>query len=87
MALTVLDIEKAKPKGKRYMLADSGGLYIEIMTTGSKIWRVNYSPPKRWELPASQMTYGHLHTKVYGNGWEEIYEGQFWLLDNFMKIW
>lgn len=27
------------------------------------------------------------HTKVYGNGWDEIYEGQYWLLDNFMKIW
>ena len=27
------------------------------------------------------------HTKVYGNGWEETYEGQYWLLDNFMKIW
>lgn len=27
------------------------------------------------------------HTKVYGNGWEEIYEGQYWLLDNFMNIW
>lgn len=27
------------------------------------------------------------HTKVYGNGWEEIYEGKYWLLDNFMNIW
>ena len=27
------------------------------------------------------------HTKVYGNGWEEIYEGQYWLLDHFMEIW
>lgn len=27
------------------------------------------------------------HTKVYGNGWEEIYEGQYWLLDDFLKIW
>ena len=27
------------------------------------------------------------HTKVYGNGWNEIYEGQFWNLENFMKIW
>lgn len=27
------------------------------------------------------------HTKVYGNGWEEIYDGQYWLLDNFLKIW
>ncbi|MDO4921353.1 MAG: SIR2 family protein [Phascolarctobacterium sp.] len=28
-----------------------------------------------------------LHTKVYGNGWEETYEGQYWLLDNFLNIW
>ena len=27
------------------------------------------------------------HTKVYWNGGNEIYEGQFWLLDNFLKIW
>lgn len=27
------------------------------------------------------------HTKVYGHGWEEIYEGQYWLLDDFLKIW
>lgn len=27
------------------------------------------------------------HTKVYGNGWVETYEGQYWLLDNFMNIW
>ena len=27
------------------------------------------------------------HTKVYGNGWEETYEGQYGLLDNFMNIW
>ena len=27
------------------------------------------------------------HTKVYGKGWEETYEGQYWLLDHFMEIW
>lgn len=27
------------------------------------------------------------HTKVYGNGWERTYEGQYWQLDNFIKIW
>ena len=27
------------------------------------------------------------HTKVYGNGWSEIYDGQFWCLDEFLKIW
>lgn len=28
--------------------------------------QVNYSPPKRRELPASQMTYGHLHRLAIG---------------------
>ena len=27
------------------------------------------------------------HTKVYGNGWSEIYDGQFWCLDEFFKVW
>lgn len=28
-----------------------------------------------------------LHTKVYGNGFEEIYNGQYWSLDKFLEIW
>ena len=27
------------------------------------------------------------HTKVYGNGWTDDYEGQYWRLDEFIKIW
>lgn len=27
------------------------------------------------------------HTKVYGNGWSETYNGQFWCLDEFLKVW
>ncbi len=27
------------------------------------------------------------HTKVYGNGWSEIYDGQYWCLDEFLKVW
>lgn len=27
------------------------------------------------------------HTKVYGNGWNEIYEGSYWSLDKFLEIW
>ena len=27
------------------------------------------------------------HTRVYGNGWEETYDGAYWSLDNFLKIW
>lgn len=27
------------------------------------------------------------YTKVYGNGWENKYKGQYWSLDNFLEIW
>lgn len=27
------------------------------------------------------------HTTVYGNGWSETYEGQYWCLDEFLKVW
>lgn len=27
------------------------------------------------------------HTIVYGNGWSEIYDGQYWNLDGFLKVW
>ena len=26
-------------------------------------------------------------TKVYGNGWSETYDGQYWCLDEFLKVW
>ena len=26
-------------------------------------------------------------TKVYGNGWSEIYDGNFWNLEEFIQIW
>lgn len=33
----------AKPKDKNYLLLDGGGLYVEVLTTGTKIWRYIYS--------------------------------------------
>jgi integrase len=42
MALTDLEIKKLKPKDKLYRVADSGGLCIEIATSGSKLWRWRY---------------------------------------------
>lgn len=27
------------------------------------------------------------HTKVYSNGWFETYDGQYWSLEEFLKIW
>lgn len=38
--LTDIQVRNAKPKEKPYTLADGGGMYLEVMPTGSKIWRM-----------------------------------------------
>jgi integrase len=40
--LTVKEIEAAKPKDKPYKLADGQGLYLEVMPSGAKYWRLKY---------------------------------------------
>jgi len=35
-------IQAAKPKDKPYSITDGGGLYIEVLTSGSKVWRYAY---------------------------------------------
>lgn len=35
-------INAAKPTEKAYILTDGGGLFIEVLPTGSKIWRYSY---------------------------------------------
>jgi integrase len=40
--LTVKEIEAAKHKVKSYKLADGRGLYLEIMPSGAKYWRLKY---------------------------------------------
>lgn len=47
MALTDTICKSAKPKEKPYKLADSGGLYLEIMPNGSKYWRLKYRFQKK----------------------------------------
>lgn len=44
IALTLTDTacKSAKPKDKPYKLADSGGLYLQVMPNGSKYWRLKY---------------------------------------------
>ena len=37
--LTDKEIQNAKPKEKPYRLADGGGLYLEVTTTGGRLWR------------------------------------------------
>ena len=39
MALTATAVEKAKAKEKSRKLFDGGGLYLNVSTTGNKVWR------------------------------------------------
>lgn len=40
--LTDIQVKNTKPKDKPYKLADGGGLYLEVMPTGSKLWRMKF---------------------------------------------
>lgn len=37
-----MDCRTAKPKNLRYQLSDKKGLYLQIMPTGAKFWRIKY---------------------------------------------
>jgi integrase len=43
--LTQLQVRNAKPREKAYKLADGGGLYLEVMPAGGKLWRMKYRRP------------------------------------------
>lgn len=40
--LTDVSVKKAKPEEKSYKLSDGGGMYLEVMPTGAKYWRLKY---------------------------------------------
>jgi hypothetical protein len=40
--LTQLQVRNAKAKDKPYKLADGGGLYLEVMPSGGKLWRMKF---------------------------------------------
>lgn len=42
MQLTDAAVRQAKPKDKSYKMADSQGLYIQVMPSGSKHWKMKY---------------------------------------------
>lgn len=42
MPLTDIICKNAKPKEKPYKLADSGGMFLLVMSNGSKYWRLKY---------------------------------------------
>ena len=42
MKLTDIICKNAKPKEKAYKLTDGGGMYLEVMPHGSRLWRLKY---------------------------------------------
>ena len=40
--LTVKELDSAKLKDKPYKLSDGDGLYLQIMPSGAKYWRMKY---------------------------------------------
>ncbi len=40
--LTDTAVKKAKPGDKPVRMFDAGGLYLEVATSGSKLWRFKY---------------------------------------------
>lgn len=42
LPLSDVKVRNAKPQGKDYKLADGGGLFLLVTTTGSKLWRFKY---------------------------------------------
>ena len=42
MALTDTKLKKLKPGEKAYQEADEGGLFVEVMPGGAKVWRLRY---------------------------------------------
>jgi len=42
MKLSEVEIRKTKPKAKSFKLSDGGGMYLEVMPSGSKYWRLKF---------------------------------------------
>ena len=47
MPLSEIQVRKIKPKEKSFMIRDSDNLYIEVLPTGKKYWRLRYWTQKR----------------------------------------
>ncbi|MGZ5818799.1 MAG: Arm DNA-binding domain-containing protein, partial [Burkholderiaceae bacterium] len=41
--LTDIQARNAKPKDKPYKLSDGGGMYLEVMPTGLRVWRMGFT--------------------------------------------
>src|SRR5712664_3345516 len=53
--LTDVQVKNAKARDKPYKFSDGGGMYLEVMQTGSKFWRLSYRQSNR---KANRLTFG-----------------------------
>jgi hypothetical protein len=54
MALTVKELENAKPKAKKYKMLDGGGLSLLVLPTETKLWLWRY----QFNAGEKNMTFG-----------------------------
>lgn len=54
MSLSDAKLRNLKSKEKTYKVSDSGGLYIEVTRTGSRLWRLKY----RFEGREKRLSFG-----------------------------
>lgn len=55
--LTDIQLRNAKPADKSFKLADGGGLYVEVMPSGAKYWRMKVRQANGKETRLSFGTY------------------------------
>lgn len=53
--LTEMQVRNAKPREKPYKLFDGGGLYLDVLPSGSRIWRFKFRQPNGKE---NRLTFG-----------------------------
>ena len=54
--LSKQQVAQTQPQTKSRKLFDGLGLYLEVMPTGPKVWRMKFRQPNRKE---DRLTYGH----------------------------
>ena len=59
MPLTDAKIRNTKPGDKPIKLTDGGGLYLEVRTTGAKLWRYRYRIAGKENSPAGRVRVAH----------------------------
>ena len=66
--LTDIQAKNAKPKATPYKLADGGGLYLEVMPTGKKLWRMKFRQANGKE---SRLAFGSYPETTLVQAWDK----------------